>query len=373
MDRPVICIVRVTALAGAGYLGVMAWGAWGALPGMISAILGFFVFRYVLNGFTGTVLHVDMFEEDEPRIKRMKANGDARGLIWVLAGSKDRPEARKAAADALAGIGEPAVGLLADALKRSDDKTRTWLCRILLEIGAPAVDALVSLLEDSRPSTCIGAAEVLGGIGDRRGVKPLVTMLNDERCGVSTAAVRALGAIGDPDAVGALLVAAALRDEVHFTLDVMRALSALGVPAVEPLMAALEDEDGAGRVVAAWTLGEIRDTRAVDLLIAVLQDGGDGERRACAAALGKMGDPRAVKPLMAALGDVSRSCEAGQPRPWGSLATGMRLSRLSRSSKAIPASMFAGTPPWLRSNWDASLDVMSPAPVTGLPCRTGKR
>ena len=234
MDRPVICIVRVTALAGAGYLGVMAWGAWGALPGMISAILGFFVFRYVLNGFTGTVLHVDMFEEDEPRIKRMKANGDARGLIWVLAGSKDRPEARKAAADALAGIGEPAVGFLADALKHSDDKTRTWLCRILLEIGAPAVDALVSLLEDSRPSTCIGAAEVLGGIGDRRGVKPLVTMLNDERCGVSTAAVRALGAIGDPGAVGALLAAAALRDETNFTLDVMTALSALGVRAMEP-------------------------------------------------------------------------------------------------------------------------------------------
>jgi HEAT repeat protein len=72
-------------------------------------------------------------------------------------------------------------------------------------------------------------------------------------------------------------------------------------PAVEPLIAKLDDDDFEVRKTAIEALGEIKDSRAVEPLIAKLDDKEVGS--AVAYALGKIKDSRAVEPLIAKLDD----------------------------------------------------------------------
>jgi HEAT repeat protein len=80
-------------------------------------------------------------------------------------------------------------------------------------------------------------------------------------------------------------------------------LAKIGVPAVEPLIAALGDPDNNLRAGATRALGEIRDERSVVPLIAALGDASQEVRARAADALGVIGDARAVEPLAAALRD----------------------------------------------------------------------
>jgi len=77
--------------------------------------------------------------------------------------------------------------------------------------------------------------------------------------------------------------------------------------AVEPLIAALKDEDVNVRWPAARALGEIKDTRAIKPLIAALKDAEWIVREAAAEALIKIGAP-AVEPLIAALTEATVVC-----------------------------------------------------------------
>lgn len=72
---------------------------------------------------------------------------------------------------------------------------------VLVKIGAPAVDALISALSNSNPSVREFAALALGKIGDRRAIKPLIDLLSDQEKRVCMRAAEALGIIGDPVAL----------------------------------------------------------------------------------------------------------------------------------------------------------------------------
>ncbi len=75
--------------------------------------------------------------------------------------------------------------------------------------------------------------------------------------------------------------------------------------AVEPLITALDDEDGDVRANVARTLGKIgaSDTRVVDPLIAMLRSGDVGDRVMAAEALWRLRAPQAITPLAALLRD----------------------------------------------------------------------
>ncbi|MDX1995140.1 MAG: HEAT repeat domain-containing protein [bacterium] len=81
-------------------------------------------------------------------------------------------------------------------------------------------------------------------------------------------------------------------------------LEQIGSPAVEPLIAALGNQNRFVRYRAAQVLGNIKDERAVEPLISVLSDEHPVMRYTAASALGNIGDKRAVEPLIAALGDT---------------------------------------------------------------------
>lgn len=213
-----------------------------------------------------------------------------------------------------------------------------------VSIGAPAVDPLVVALNDNDWKRRKEAANALGQIKDPRAVDFLIpALLNDAEGVVRSEAAEALGTIGDPKAVTHLIVALQ-QENTHVathkstnTLVYASALSKLGSPAVEPLIAilgdlrydpelrhesaralgdiadpgsiqplitALKDASGYVREAAARALGKIRDPSAVEPLTAILMDSEDRASEMAADALGEIRDPRAVEPLLAALKDL---------------------------------------------------------------------
>ncbi len=116
---------------------------------------------------------------------------------------------------------------------------------------------------------------------------------------VRVIATTALGATGRSQALEPLL--AALRDEDPS----VRSAAALGLSApifcrpeiVEPLLAAFATQDAGGLMWTAQALGGTRDHRAVDALIGALGHQDFNVRAESARALGRIGDRRAVEPL----------------------------------------------------------------------------
>jgi len=101
----------------------------------------------------------------------------------------------------------------------------------------------------------------------------------------------------------------ALKHKDHKIRDAAeQALIRIGAPAVEPIIAALPDEDIRSRTFNI--LGEIGDRRATEALLVYLNKKSTHEdnvsyffRMDAARALGKIGDPRAAGPLARALDD----------------------------------------------------------------------
>ncbi len=263
-------------------------------------------------------------------------------LIAALKGNDYR--VRKAAAIALGQIGSPAVESLITALQDKNYHVRKaaattldnlgwqpdqdengalyWIAKEkwdrCIQIGSPAVEPLITALKDGNPN----AAIALGQIGAVQAVEPLITALKDGNSDVRQAAATALGHIGDVQAVEPLITA--LNDDNSYVcaaaataLDNLgwqpdqdengalywiakeewdRCIQ-IGSPAVEPLIAAMEDGNSDVREAAAIALGQI-GSPAVEPLIATLEDGNPDVREAAAITLGQIGDVRAIEPLI---------------------------------------------------------------------------
>jgi HEAT repeat protein len=109
------------------------------------------------------------------------------------------------------------------------------------------VDGLIEALNyQEDPNIRLAAASALGKVGDTQAVDPLVAALDDQQ-GVNEVAALALGELGDPRAV-------------------------------EPLAKTLVDENWEVRSSAAKALGKIGDERAVDPLINLFRDRNENVR-----------------------------------------------------------------------------------------------
>ncbi|MCX6674426.1 MAG: HEAT repeat domain-containing protein [Methanothrix sp.] len=106
---------------------------------------------------------------------------------------------------------------------------------------------------------------------------------------------------------------------------------------VEPLILALNDQDGRLRAKAASILGELRDSRAVEPLIRSLKDSDSEVRQQAILALGKIGDVQAAGALLEALKDDSqlvRNCADSSVR-WGAAdALGSAFSQVPSKDQA---------------------------------------
>jgi len=204
-------------------------------------------------------------------------------------------------------IGEPAVEPLIAALTDDNSVVRAAAAKALGSIEDPrAVEPLILALGDEDPQVRKNAVTALRWIQDPRAVEPLIGSLKDEVREVREGAVQALGRLRDPRAVDPLI--GVLRDWPSM-YSVGRSLKEIGEPAVEPLIAALADDDSAVRAAAAEALGSIEDPRAVEPLILALGDEDPQARKNAATALRWFRDPRAVGPLIGALKDEDKGVQ----------------------------------------------------------------
>jgi HEAT repeat protein len=303
-------------------------------------------------------------------------------LVWPLIPAlTDRDwKVREQAAIALGKINdERAVEPQLKALLDSEWAVREQAARALGTAGqGRAVELLINALQDRHEQVREAAAKSLGIIGDRRALVPLNLALQDadelvrkkaiEALGLlkqsdrdfSTSinalqssnammrafAARSLGRLGAFEAIPALINL--LGDDTPIRLNkyldsgdwsparhefkqaspgeqAAIALAALSQPAVEPLIAALNNGNPSVRRNAAWAIGEIRGglvtdrTAAVEPLIATLSDEDSWVRVAAAYSLGEMRYSRATESLVAALGDAEWSVRGMAARALGEM------------------------------------------------------
>jgi HEAT repeat protein len=188
--------------------------------------------------------------------------------IRPLAAALQRPATRWSAADALVGLGAPALDTVIAALTNPDVETSKALLPHLKQHNVKdprLVEPLVRQLRSSDWFVCHSAAESLGRIGDLRAVEPLASALRDDNRMVQEEVARVLGEMGDRRAVDALLIALRELD----TAEAARPLGKLGDPrALEPLATTLHGDDIGMRGPAAEGLGLMRDPRALEVLLA---------------------------------------------------------------------------------------------------------
>lgn len=198
-------------------------------------------------------------------------------LIHVLRSA--HPILRARAADVL-GIRKdhPAVSALLDALKSEFYTVRARAAIALGRIGdKQAIESLFIALKDPEDDVRIGACLGLGYFKDPSTFDEITNvLLDDPKIEVRQAAAKALGSTRHPAAVSFLMEA--LRDPFWWyeremqAGDLFTAIEKLGAMAVEPLIEALKDNEGAVRKYAALLLGRIGDDRAIEPLGMALYD-----------------------------------------------------------------------------------------------------
>ena len=220
---------------------------------------------------------------------------------------------------------DQAVTPLTAALADKDPVVRYYAAEALVGIGAKAVPVLIEAFRANRESDRDRAARVLWHIG-APAVDPLIAVLQDKNSTpeMRAASARTLGMIGDKRAIKALTLV--LRDERYFVRQQAAfALGQMGDSAVVLLLEMAGSSAPSTREAAIEALGSTNSTRATDRVIEALTDPNANVRSAAARALGGTASDRAVQPLLQLLRDES------------SVLRGQAASSLARlGSLAIP-------------------------------------
>ena len=190
-----------------------------------------------------------------------------------------------------------AIPALLDALTGEYFTVRSRAALALANIGdSQAIPALLPLLNDKENEVRAAACVALAKFSDPSTFDEITTvLLDDPIIEVRQSAARALGGTKHPAALPFLMEA--LRDSSWWfereqaAADLLNAIKNMGEPAVEPLIEALGDREGAVRRYAAIVLGEMGDLRAIEELGMTLYDLHVEVGRVAAEALVKFGAP----------------------------------------------------------------------------------
>jgi HEAT repeat protein len=212
-------------------------------------------------------------------------------------------QAPEAAAKSLGTIGDRrALEYLSQSLQDADERAPKKAVEApgLLEQSGGDSSMNMNALHSSGATERAFAACALGRLGAVEAIPSLINMLGDDtpiqpiKCWDS----------GDWSPARHTFKQASPGEQAAI------ALASLSQPAVEPLTAALNNENPSVRRNAAWAIGEIRGshgtnrTAAVEPLIATLSDVDSWVRVAAAFSLGEIRPGEATESLIAALGDA---------------------------------------------------------------------
>jgi HEAT repeat protein len=176
------------------------------------------------------------------------------------------------------------------------------------------------------------AAERLGLIGSRAAIDPLVAAMNDEVGEVKIRAARALGIIRGQPSVRPLV--RALADPSRWSaIRVAAILINVGAEAVDEVLAAYEDLPHRARLSALDILGRIRSLRASPLMRRSLSDPHPDIRSRAAHAMGLIGDPTQTDELIRALADPEWPVRAMAAKALGRLGASRAIPGLCEAMK----------------------------------------
>lgn len=223
-----------------------------------------------------------------------------------------------------------------------------------------AVPALLEALQVEYFTVRSRAALALGKIGDPRAIRPLLYALKDTEDEVRTAACLALGSFKDPSTFDDITNVLLDDPKIEVRQAAARALGNTGHPAALPyLMEALHDsywwyerEYAASDLLLAI---EKMGITAVNPLIAALQDKEGTVRKFAAILLGKLGDPRAIEPLGMALYDLHH--EVGK-------VSAESLARFGRPALDVLIEALSHPEMWIRTHSISALSKIKDGRVT---------
>ena len=189
-------------------------------------------------------------------------------------------------------IGEPAIDVLVNVLDSENPITSVQASNILHDIGQPVVVPLIEALRDGRAG--INGMQLLGKIGGRpENVDHLLLALGSENSLLKLGASLALCKVGKPS-IDRLITS---LDEERLWRSAVNVLALAGNSAVEPLTCALNHPSAAVRAGAMNALGQIglthgiNDRWVVKSIIGTLRDEEDEHVRGEAvSALAQIGD-----------------------------------------------------------------------------------
>ena len=158
---------------------------------------------------------------------------------------------------------DPRIAPLIEKLTLNDARIRRDASEALIDIGAPALPALITALQDPDPNLRWCAASVLGDMGEEAvvAIPALTQALQDSASQVRLYATLALGNLGSPAKAAIPALVERLKDpDPYIRTYASFALRKMGVEAkvaVPALVQALQDPNGRVRLNAAYALGAI--------------------------------------------------------------------------------------------------------------------
>ena len=188
--------------------------------------------------------------------------------------------------------------------KRRAYKAKSYLFPDSLgKLGAPAVEPLLSALNDEDIKIRVTAAGALGYTDDPRAVEPLIGALKENNIIFKKTVINSLRKLKDPRAVDALITELK-SDDYKENIDrhvIELALIEMGYPAIEPTIKELRNKNWKVRKSAAYILGRVGNKKAVEPLINATRDINQEVLSEVATALGGLHDSKSVEALITLL------------------------------------------------------------------------
>ncbi|MBI4748101.1 MAG: HEAT repeat domain-containing protein [Acidobacteria bacterium] len=254
--------------------------------------------------------------------------GTVRFLAWILGKSEvfaavepllfwinyPYSELKKGVIGALAYLKDPqAVEPLILLLNDESTEVRQAAISALGEIGDKlATEPLLDCLENSDKETRLVVLAALGKLKDPRAIDKLLAGLQEIDIDVNRVIVEALGQIADPRATEPLFDLLVSSDGDRN--DVAHSIVQIGEPAVDYLLARLNDAPSSIRPIVANLLGRIESERAIEPLLACLDDDDLEVRHRVIEALGLIGKKQVIEPIRKRLKDEQASIRTAAAR-----------------------------------------------------------